>query len=132
MADVDELVARPIALDLECGHVIAECHFEVLLRPERQLAHARMQPVATDDQIDIARSGMIEADSHRVTSVLDRHDRVAEHRLDRALQRPIDGRRQIGPPQAGKTSSRHAREHVSREAAVRTAKAVHGAHLADL
>ena len=62
VADVDEFVARPIPFDLERGDVVTERDFERCLGSERELADARMQAVGADDQIDLARSSMIEAE----------------------------------------------------------------------
>jgi len=86
MAHVDELVTRPIPLDLERGHAIPERDLEPALGPEGELANARMQPIGADDQIDHASVAVLEPDPHPLTIVLDRDHGVAEDRLDLAVQ----------------------------------------------
>ena len=54
MGDIDELVARPIARELERSDVVAKRNLERCLGPERELADARMQPVGADKEVDLA------------------------------------------------------------------------------
>src|SRR5215212_11939694 len=49
-----------------------------------------MKTVGADEQIDLARGGMIKADQHAVTSILDLGNGVTEDRLDLALYRMVD------------------------------------------
>jgi hypothetical protein len=82
MADIDEFIARSIALDRKRGDVIAKRDFERGLGAERKLADTRMQPVGADDQVDCARGGMVEADPHTVSRILDPRNRVAKDCLN--------------------------------------------------
>ena len=132
VAEIDEFVARPIALDLERGDVITERHFDPRVGPEHKLADARMQPVRADDQIGLTRGSMIEADPHAVPLLLDPRDGVAEDRLDRSIQRTVDRRRKVGAPQGREAAVGQAAEDVRREAAALAAVPVHEAHLPHL
>jgi hypothetical protein len=96
VADIDEFIARPIALDLVHRDVITEWDFEPCFGPEHELAEARMQPVGADDRIDFARGGMIEADPHAVTPILDPHNGVAKVSVQCSVDRSReDGRRGV-------------------------------------
>ena len=117
MAEIDEFVARPIALDLERGDVITERHLEPRIGPEHQLADARMQAVGADDQVGLTRGGVIEADPHAAPRLLDTRDGVAEDRLDRPIQRTVDRRRKVGAPQGDEAAVGQAAEGIDREAA---------------
>jgi hypothetical protein len=55
MTDEDELVARPVAVGLERGNMVAERGFEIRFGPEHQTADARMQAVGADDEIDLSK-----------------------------------------------------------------------------
>ena len=100
VADGDEFIARAIALDLERGDVITERDFEPRFGPEHQPADARMQPVRANHQIDLARSGMIEADPHAIALILDARHGVAKDRLDLSVKRTVDRGGKVGAPQA--------------------------------
>jgi hypothetical protein len=55
MADIDEFIARTIALNIERGDVVPERHFDGLRRPEHEPADPRMQPVGADHQVGLTR-----------------------------------------------------------------------------
>ncbi len=73
---------------------------ELLLRPENQPAHRRMQPIRADDQIAVARGAALEGDVDALLARLDAGDAVAEDGLDLALDLPIDRRGEVAPCKA--------------------------------
>ena len=53
MADIDQLVARPITRNLEGGNPIPQRLLELARRSENEFANGRMQPVGTDHEIEM-------------------------------------------------------------------------------
>jgi hypothetical protein len=132
VADIGELVARPIAPGLERGDVIAERDLERRFRTEGERAHARVQSVGADDEIGLALGRLVETDHEPIAALLDARHRVAEDRLDLALERCADRRRKIGALEARETVVRQAREYVDVEAAGLLAARVDIAHFLEL
>src|SRR5690242_1839822 len=91
-----------------------------------------MQPVRSNNQIDFAWSGMIEADAHAITLLLDLSYRVAKDRFDVSIKRTEDRSSEIGAPHLDEAAVGHAAENVNREAAGFTTIPVNVAHLPDL
>ncbi|MBA8888678.1 hypothetical protein FHW12_002911 [Dokdonella fugitiva] len=132
MADVDQFFARAVADRVEGRDVVTERHLEDIVVAQRERAHARMQSVRTDDEVEIACGGAFEAHAHAIGVLVDAGDRIAEQRFDLAVECGEDRRGEVAAPYAREPIAGEPSEHVDVEAAAAAAVCVDIAHLADL
>jgi hypothetical protein len=71
---------------------------------------------------------MIEANPYAMPPYFDTRDRVAKDRLDRSVQRTVDGRRKVGAPQGRTAAAGQSADDIDGETAARAAMPVHEAH----
>jgi len=91
-----------------------------------------VQTVRADDEIHIARGRPVEVNTHVVAAVVDRRHRLAEERLDAAVQRAAEDGSEVRAADRREAIVRRAIEHVHREAPDLAAAAVDEAHLLHL
>lgn len=80
--DGRELVARPVALDIERRDLQAEVFLELLFGPEDEPAHLGMQSVGPNDEIELPCYPALEGNMDSASGVLDGVYRLAENELD--------------------------------------------------
>ena len=132
VGDVDQLVARPVAVDHACRDLAAEVVLEALLRPEDQATHVRVQSVGADDQVEIARRALLEGEPDTVAVLVDGGDAVPEDRFDLVFDRGVDGGGQVAAGQAGQVVAEHAAKDLDVDVGLDLAGGADGAKVLDL
>jgi hypothetical protein len=82
VADGNQLVAWPIASDLEGGDVVSEVLLELTFGPEDELANGGMQSVGANDEVELARGAALEGDEHAGGAFVDGRNAVVKEGLD--------------------------------------------------
>src|SRR5581483_10741196 len=85
---------------------------EPLLGSEYQPAHLRVQPVGSDDQVEVTRVAAVECDTHASAVIVERANAVPEDRIDLAAERAIDDGGQLAACNAHVTATRSAHEQL--------------------
>src|SRR5579872_1352331 len=75
---IGKFVSRTIARGFKCGDLIPEIFFKPALGAKDQFAHARMESVRADDEIEIAGGPTLKRDAHGRLRLLDNSCAIAE------------------------------------------------------
>ena len=87
VADINQLIARPITFDFKSGDSIAKLYFELVLGSECQSAYIGMQPVGADQQIELARGGSCKTKSDVRIMLLDGRDFIVKDGFNSIIER---------------------------------------------
>ena len=68
---IGEFISRTIAGHFKCGDLISEIFFKLVLGTENQFAHAGMESIRADDEIEIAGGPALKRDAHGRFRLLD-------------------------------------------------------------
>jgi H+-transporting ATPase len=114
--NIEQLIARPVALSVKRRDPIAQVGFEVGVGSEHKTTHRRVDAAGADHQVEPAGLTMLQRDVDAVVILRDVGDAVVEDGFHVAVDGAVDQRRQIAARHAGEPAVEVAPERLDREA----------------